>query len=111
MAKKIPRRAKPTAKQAKPAPRIPQRPVPRAAAAGSAGPPVDPKQSFPVVGAGASAGGLEAFTAFLSHLPSDPGMAFVLIQHLDPSQPSQLTELLSKATRMPVLEVSAGTQV
>src|SRR5712692_10692506 len=69
------------------------------------------KQSFPIVGVGASAGGLEAFTAFLKHLPSDSGMVFVLIQHLDPRQHSQLTELLSKATKMPVVEVSADTQI
>ena len=40
---------------------------------------------FPVVGIGASAGGLEAFTELLRHLPSDTGMAFVFVQHLDPS--------------------------
>ena len=66
---------------------------------------------FPIVGVGASAGGLEAFTAFLKHLPSDSGMVFVLIQHLDPHQHSQLTELLSKATKMPVVEVSADTPI
>jgi two-component system CheB/CheR fusion protein len=64
---------------------------------------------FPVVGVGASAGGLEAFTAFLQHLPADSGMAFVLIPHLDPKQPSQLADLLSKVTRMPVVEVNADT--
>ena len=74
-------------------------------------PSVGSKPSFPIVGAGASAGGLEAFTAFLTNLPSAPGMAFVLIQHLDPKQPSQLTDLLSKATRMPVLEVKTDTAV
>jgi two-component system, chemotaxis family, CheB/CheR fusion protein len=68
-----------------------------------------PKQLFPIVGIGASAGGLEAFTAFLKHLPSNPGMAFVLIQHLDPNQPSQLAALLSKTTSMPVLEVKEDT--
>ena len=68
-------------------------------------------QIFPIVGVGASAGGLEAFTALLKHLPCDSGMAFVLIQHLDPKHPSQLTELLSKATRMPVLEVETETAV
>jgi two-component system, chemotaxis family, CheB/CheR fusion protein len=66
-------------------------------------------RSFPIVGIGASAGGFEAFTALLKHLPSNPGMALVLIQHLDPNQPSQLTELLSKTTRMPVLEVKDNT--
>ena len=46
---------------------------------------------FPVVGIGASAGGLEAFRQLLSHLPTDTGMAFVLIQHLDPHHQSFLT--------------------
>jgi two-component system CheB/CheR fusion protein len=64
-----------------------------------------------VVGVGASAGGLEAFTELLSHLPGDTGMAFVLIQHLDPSHESHLTELLSKASKMPVSEVKGETSV
>jgi two-component system, chemotaxis family, CheB/CheR fusion protein len=64
----------------------------------------------PVVGIGASAGGLEAFTELLSHLPDDTGMSFVLIQHLDPSHESHLTELLSKASRMPVSEVTGETR-
>ena len=59
---------------------------------------------------GASAGGLEAFTELLSHLPDDTGMAFVLIQHLDPSHESHLTELLSKASKMPVAEVKGETR-
>lgn len=63
-----------------------------------------------VVGVGASAGGLEAFTELLSHLPDDTGMAFVLIQHLDPKHESHLTELLSKASRMPVSEVKDDTR-
>ena len=62
-----------------------------------------------VIGVGASAGGLEAFAELLSHLPADTGMAFVLIQHLDPRHESHLTELLSKATRMPVSEVAGET--
>ena len=61
--------------------------------------------SFPVVGVGASAGGLEAFTQLLKALPVDTGMAFVLVQHLAPSHPSALTEILSRTTKMPVLEV------
>jgi two-component system CheB/CheR fusion protein len=64
-----------------------------------------------VVGVGASAGGLEAFTELLSHLPGDTGMAFVLIQHLDPSHESHLAELLSKASQMPVSEVKGETRV
>ncbi len=67
--------------------------------------------SPPVVGIGASAGGLEAFTELLSHLPDDTGLAFVLIQHLDPSQESHLAELLSKASKMPVSEVKGETRV
>jgi two-component system, chemotaxis family, CheB/CheR fusion protein len=59
----------------------------------------------PIVGVGASAGGLAAFTQLLTHLPTDTGMAFVLIQHLDPTHPSSLTELLAKTTAMPVTEV------
>jgi two-component system CheB/CheR fusion protein len=63
-----------------------------------------------IVGVGASAGGLEAFTELLSHLPDDTGMAFVLIQHLDPSHESHLTELLSRASKMPVSEVKGDTR-
>ncbi|MGJ5674206.1 MAG: chemotaxis protein CheB [Nostochopsis sp.] len=66
---------------------------------------------FPIVGIVASAGGLEAFTQLLSHLPIDTGMAFVLIQHLDPNQKSLLTEILAKTTQMPVREVQNGTLV
>src|ERR1051326_9011716 len=58
--------------------------------------------SFTVVGVGASAGGLEAFTLLLQHLPPDTGMGFVLVQHLDPVHESALTKLLSKATSMAV---------
>ena len=62
--------------------------------------------AFPVVGAGASAGGLEALTQFLKALPVDTGMAFVIIQHLAPERQSGLAEILSRATKMPVREVS-----
>lgn len=60
--------------------------------------------SFPIVGVGASAGGLEAFTGLLQHVPPDTGMAFVLIQHLAPQHGSMLASLLVKATAMPVTE-------
>jgi len=66
---------------------------------------------FPIVGIGASAGGLEAFSQLLSHLPIDTGMAFVLVQHLDPTQKSLLTEILSRTTQMPVCEVQDGMAV
>ena len=60
---------------------------------------------FPIVGVGASAGGLGAFTQLLQALPADTGMAFVLVQHLAPSHPSALAEILGRATTMPVTEV------
>src|SRR5260370_1753617 len=59
-----------------------------------------------ILGIGASAGGLQAFTELLEHLPADTGMGFVLVQHLDPPHPSALPQLLSRATSMPVREVS-----
>ncbi len=62
-------------------------------------------KSFPVVGIGASAGGLEAFTDLLKHIPADTGMAYVFVQHLDPTRPSMLTELLARATPMPVATI------
>jgi two-component system, chemotaxis family, CheB/CheR fusion protein len=68
-------------------------------------------QSFPIVGIGASAGGLEAFTELLSHLPTDTGMAFVLVQHLSPNYKSMLSEILSRTTSMPVQEVEDGMVV
>jgi PAS domain S-box-containing protein len=72
--------------------------------------PVSP-QSFPVVGIGASAGGLEAFRQLLDHLPNDTGMAFVFVQHLDPARESILAELPSRATEMPVKEVKHGMRL
>ncbi len=67
--------------------------------------------SFPVVAMGASAGGLEAFTRLLQNLPSNTGMAFVLIQHLAPQHNSILSSILARATPMPVVEVEHGTPV
>jgi two-component system, chemotaxis family, CheB/CheR fusion protein len=64
--------------------------------------------SFPIVGVGASAGGLEALSTFLKALPPRTGMAIVVIQHLAPEHESALTQLLSKTTRMTVREVSDG---
>jgi two-component system CheB/CheR fusion protein len=69
------------------------------------------EKNFPIVGVGASAGGLEAFTNLLEYLPPDTGMAFVLVQHLAPTKDSILAELLSKATSMPVREVQDGMKV
>ena len=58
--------------------------------------------NFPIVGIGASAGGLEALEQFLSHIPAKSGMAYVVIQHLDPTQKGFLTELLQRITKMDV---------
>lgn len=58
----------------------------------------------PIVGIGASAGGLEAFEAFFHACPADTGMSFVLVPHLDPDHVSLLTEILQRSTAMPVLE-------
>jgi two-component system, chemotaxis family, CheB/CheR fusion protein len=66
---------------------------------------------IPVVAIGASAGGLEALTAILRALPTDIAMAFMLIQHLDPKRHSILPELLSKATRIPVLEAMNAMKI
>jgi two-component system CheB/CheR fusion protein len=66
---------------------------------------------FPVVGVGASAGGLEAFSELLANLPRDVPMAVVLVQHLDPKHSSLLTELLTRTTPMSVVEVRPGTRV
>ena len=63
------------------------------------------QELFPIVGIGASAGGLEAFTQLLKHLPIDTGMGFVLIQHLSPDHKSLLSEILARTTQMPVIEV------
>jgi two-component system CheB/CheR fusion protein len=69
--------------------------------------------TFPIVGIGASAGGLAAFEAFFSGMPAerDPGMAFVLVQHLAPDHKSILTELIRRYTRMQVFEVEDGMRV
>lgn len=68
---------------------------------------------FPVVGIGASAGGLEAFEAFFSAMPADvePGMAFVLVQHLAPAYKSILVDLIKRYTRMQVFEIKDGVEV
>jgi two-component system, chemotaxis family, CheB/CheR fusion protein len=68
---------------------------------------------FPIVGIGASAGGLAAFEAFFSGMPADtdPGMAFVLVQHLAPDHKSILSDLVKRYTRMQVFEVADGMAV
>jgi two-component system CheB/CheR fusion protein len=65
----------------------------------------------PVVGLGASAGGLEAFQNFLAAVPADSGQAFVLVQHLDPNHESMLAELLGRRTEMPVRQAADGMPI
>jgi two-component system CheB/CheR fusion protein len=62
-------------------------------------------QKFPIVGIGASAGGLESFELFFKNLPIDTGMAFVIIQHLDPTHEGILPELIQRKTGMKVLQI------
>jgi two-component system, chemotaxis family, CheB/CheR fusion protein len=69
------------------------------------------QKPFPIIGVGASAGGLEAFNQLLSNLPDNSGMAFVLVQHLDPKHESRLGDILSRAARMPVLEAKNGMPI
>ncbi len=72
---------------------------------------VAPTVQFPIVGVGASAGGLEALTQLLAELPPDTGMAFVLIQHLAPTHPSFLADALARATKMVVGQAKDGERV
>ena len=64
------------------------------------------RDRFPIVGIGASAGGLDAFSKLLDELPGDSGMAFVLVQHLDPTHASMMVDLLSIHTKMAVLQAT-----
>jgi two-component system, chemotaxis family, CheB/CheR fusion protein len=67
--------------------------------------------TFPVVAIGASAGGLEAFSNLLRSLPVEPGIALIFIPHLDPTHESAMVELLSRTTRLPVVQAVEGVRV
>ncbi|MDB5345205.1 MAG: cheBR, two-component system, chemotaxis family, CheB/CheR fusion protein [Schlesneria sp.] len=71
----------------------------------------DSTMEFPVIGVGASAGGLEAFSELLRSLPPAPGLVFVLIQHLDPNHPSLLSEILARETSLKVVQATEGMPV
>jgi len=75
------------------------------------GPEDKPSSGPPVVGMGASAGGLDAFKKFFAAMPANSGIAFVLIPHLDPKHESLMPELLARHTTMPVTEAADGTTV
>ena len=66
---------------------------------------------FPIVGIGASAGGLVALEQFLSHVPVNGGMAYVIVQHLDPHHEGMLVEILQRTTSMPVMQAKDLIQV
>jgi two-component system CheB/CheR fusion protein len=75
------------------------------------GAPQTSNAAFPVVGVGASAGGLEAFTQLMRALPLNPGISLVLVQHLDPKHESMLVNIISRETRLPVQEAKSGMVV
>jgi len=74
-------------------------------------PAVPARASFPIVGIGASAGGLEALEQFLGRVPASSGLAFVIVQHLDPTRKGIMPELLQRATGMKVMQVRDRTRV
>ena len=104
-AKQARRKAQPTAPQPTRAVRSPT-PSPQAGDAPNAG-----RSPFPIVGIGASAGGLEALELFLKSVPAGIGMAFVIVQHLDPTHKGMLAELLQRGTAMKVMQVKDRTRV
>lgn len=77
----------------------------------SGAPPPKEHSLFPIVGIGASAGGLEALELFLHHTPPDSGIAFIIIQHLSPDHVGMLPELLQRITTMKVMQARDGLQV
>ncbi|MGD0279446.1 MAG: chemotaxis protein CheB, partial [Smithella sp.] len=66
---------------------------------------------FPIAGIGASAGGLEALEQFLRHVPAKSGIAFIIVQHLDPTHKGMMRELLKRATSMEIFQVRDGMRV
>ncbi len=94
------RKSAPQRRQKKPANTVPQ-----------AAPSPEASVSFPIVGIGASAGGLEALAHFLGRVPAASGMAFVIVQHLDPTHKGIMPELLQRVTGMKVIQVRDRTMV
>ena len=94
--------ARPLRRQPKPAARRPKAksgPTPSSVAAAHT------HHTFPIVGIGASAGGLEALELFLGHVPPASGLGFVVVQHLDPTRKGLLVELLQRRTAMPIVQI------
>ena len=72
---------------------------------------IPPRLDFPVVGIGASAGGVEALRRFFGAASADSGMAYVVIQHLSPEHPSLMAEIIGRCTAMPVRQIEEGLAV
>src|SRR5579863_8573722 len=102
------RSVSPAGDRKRPAPR--NRSSPRAGATLSQ-PGRPPGKAFPIVGLGASAGGLEALEEFFAHMPARNGMAFVVVTHQHPDHTSLLPELLGKHTEMTVVAARDGQRV
>jgi two-component system CheB/CheR fusion protein len=83
-------------------------PAPPAASEGTGRPATTAASTLAVVAIGASAGGLEAIEAVLAAVPSDAGAAWVVVQHLDPTRPAALVELLRRSSTIPVVEIEDG---
>jgi two-component system CheB/CheR fusion protein len=86
---------------------VPARAAPRRGSDRSPAPatPAVRRPSFPIVGLGASAGGLEALELFFRHVPKGSGLAYVVVQHLDPTRDDLLVELLQRGTTLPVIQI------
>src|SRR5512140_565104 len=100
--------AQPFRRQLKPAARLPiakSGPAPSPVAAPHA------HHTFSIVGIGASAGGLEALELFLGHVPPGSGLAFVVVQHLDPTRKGLLVEVLQRRTAMPIVQIKERMKV
>jgi two-component system CheB/CheR fusion protein len=83
----------------------------KSSSSGAPGQATEASRRLPVVGIGASAGGLEAASSFFKEIPSHLGMAYVVVLHLDPARESKLTEILARTTPMPVVQVQDGMRV
>ena len=100
----MPRPTRADQPKAPPAKRRVRKPIPTPAMTDRAPPTDRAARPFAIVAIGASAGGLEALEAFLGHVPDRSGMAFIVIQHLDPTRKGMMPELLQRATAMPVVQ-------
>ncbi len=89
--------------------RVEERPLAAKHRTDGSGP--DGRRPHAIVGVGASAGGLEAFVGLLSHVSTENGIAYVLVQHLDPAHQSLLPEILDRAGNIPVISATDGLRL